>query len=105
MAQFFVYENPNRATKKMFPYLLDVQSNLLDGLRTTVVIPLCPKSLAGDAAITRLCPVFEIGRKSYVALTQQIAGVDRKALGQEVGDLSRYRPEIVAALDFIISGV
>ena len=78
MAQFIVYENPNRATKKTYPYLIDIQSNLLDELRTTVVIPLCPASLAGNAAISKLCPVFEIGNEKFVALTQQISGIDRR---------------------------
>ena len=105
MAQFTVYENPNRTSKKIYPYLLDIQPNLLDELRTTVVIPLCPIALADNAAITKLCPVFEIDNKRYIAFTQQIAGVDRKAIGKEVCDLSHYRTEIVAALDFIISGI
>lgn len=39
MAQFKVYENPNDATRQTYPYLMDIQSNLLDELRTTVVIP------------------------------------------------------------------
>ena len=74
MAQFTAYENPNKTTKKTFPYLLDIQSNLLDDLRTTVVIPLCATSLAGKAAITKLCPILEIEGKHFIGLTQQIAG-------------------------------
>ena len=105
MAQFTAYENPNKTTRKIYPYLLDIQSNLLDDLRTTVVIPLCTTSLAGEAAITKLCPILEINGKRFVALTQQIAGIDRKALGKEICNLSRYRSEIIAALDFIVSGV
>ena len=49
MAQFKVYENPNDATRQTYPYLLDIQSNLLDELRTTVVIPLSPARIAGTA--------------------------------------------------------
>lgn len=105
MSQFIAYENPNRTTKKTYPYLLDIQSNLLDELRTTIVIPLCPTTLVGNTAITKLCPIIEIDSKNYIALTQQIAGVDRKVLGKEVCNLSHYRSEIIAALDFIISGI
>lgn len=105
MAQFKAHENPNKATMKTYPYLLDIQSNLLDDLRTTVVIPLLPTSLAGKAAITKLCPILEIDGRSFIALTQQIAGIDRKYLGKEIYDLSQYRSEIIAALDFIISGI
>ena len=105
MAQFTVYANPNRSTRATYPYLLDIQSDLLDDLRTTVVIPLSPLRLAGKAAISRLCPVLDINGESYVALTQQLAGVDRKILGKAICDLGRYRSDIIAALDFIVSGI
>lgn len=105
MSQFIAYENPNKATKKTYPYLLDIQSNLLDDLRTAVVIPLCPANLAGKAAIAKLCPVLQIDEKEFVALTQQIAGIDRKLLGKKAFDLSQYRSEIIAAMDFIIFGI
>ena len=105
MPQFTVHENPSRSTRATYPYLLDIQSDLLDDLRTTVVIPLSPLRLAGKAAISRLCPVLDIEGESYVALTQQLAGVDRKILGKAVCDHARYRSDIIAALDFIISGI
>lgn len=54
MAQFIAYENKNRATKKIYPYLLDIQSNLLDELRTAVVIPLCVSKSLGASPITKL---------------------------------------------------
>ncbi len=44
MSQFFVYENPNRDTKKAYPLLLDIQSNLIEDLTPTVVIPLALKN-------------------------------------------------------------
>lgn len=105
MPQFIVYENTNSTKKKESPYLLDVQSDLLDELRTTVVIPLCPKSILGGAVISKLCPIFTIDSKDFVAMTQQIAGIDRKILGKEICDLSHYRSDVIAALDFIISGI
>ncbi len=105
MVQFTVYENPSRASRKTFPFLLDIQADLLSDLRTTVVIPLCPAAAISDDIITKLCPVVEIRSKRFIVLTQQIAGVDRKILGKAVADLSRYRPEIIAALDFVLSGI
>jgi len=78
---------------------------LLDELRTTIVIPLCPKSIVGTAVTSKQCPIFEIDNKDFVALTQQIAGIDQKVLGKEICDLSHYRSEITASLDFIISGI
>lgn len=104
MAHLKVYENTS-SSNKTYPYLLDIQSDLLSDLRTTVVVPLAPFSAIGKAALTKLNPVVAIKSKKFVVLTQQLAGIDRKVLGREVGDLLEVRSEIIAALDFLISGI
>jgi toxin CcdB len=105
MAQFYLYKNPNKATQKTFPYLLDIQSSLLEDLRTTVVIPLQPKRLADTHSISRLNPVIKIKSEHFVVMTQNLAGVDRNVLGEKVSDLGHLRPEIIAAIDFMLSGI
>lgn len=51
-----------------------------------------------------LTPVLVVGGKSYVMVTPQLAGVARKYLGAQVGELSAQRDAILAALDFLVSG-
>lgn len=104
MGQFKGYDNPSKASKRAYPYLLDIQSNLLEDL-STIVIPLCSMHFAEKAVITKLCPVLEVRSELFVALTQQVAGINKNTLGKEVCDLSHYRAEIITALDFIISGI
>ncbi len=105
MSQFSVYKNKNSRTKKTFPYLLDIQSDLLDQLRTTVVIPLGKYSTVKDQVITKLCPIVEIDGNKYAALTQQIAGIEKSLLGTNVTNISDYRSEFIDAIDLIISGI
>lgn len=105
MSQFSVYQNPNQKTKKTYPFLLDIQSSLLDDLVTTVVIPLALNSHVGTAAISKLNPIFDIDGVRYVALTQQLAGIERKNLGPKTHNLESYRSDIMAAIDFLISGI
>jgi len=105
MSQFCAYKNANPATRAQFPYLLDIQIDLLGELRTTVVIPLTPSKLAAPMSLTRLNPAIVIDGKSFTLMTQQIAGVDRTQLGAQAYKLSSYRSEIVAALDFVLSGI
>jgi toxin CcdB len=105
MSQFFAFKNPNPATRTHYPYLLDIQSNLLSGLRTTVVIPLTPSKLAAPMSLTRLNPTIVMDGRSFAVMTQEIAGVDRNQLGAQAYDLSSYRSEIIAALDFVLSGI
>ena len=105
MSQFTVYENKNPGTKKTFPYLLDIQSDLLYQIRTTIVIPLGKYSTVKDQVITKLCPVVEIDGAKYAALTQLLAGINRTLLGAEVTNISDYRTEFIDAIDLIISGI
>lgn len=105
MGQFCAYKNPNPATRAQYPFLLDIQSNLLSELRTTVVIPMTPSKLAAPMSLTRLNPSIVIDGKTFTVMTQQIAGVDRNKLGDQAYDLSSYRSEIIAALDFVLSGI
>ena len=105
MPQFSVYKNKNAATKARVPYLLDVQSNLLSELETRVVVPLCVATAMKGNALTVLTPRFEIEGKELVAMTPQLAGISRKGLGAEVGQLNDQREAIIRALDFLFTGV
>jgi len=105
MAQFDVYRNANPATRTRIPYLLDVQSDLLDPLATRVVVPLCkPEVLSGKPA-ERLNPAFEVEGRKVLMLTPELAGVAGKTLGERVGSLARERQAIIAALDLVFTGI
>lgn len=103
MGQFSVYRNRNSQTRERIPYLLDVQSDLLENMSTRVVVPLSTLISQSDV-LTRLTPILEIESKQYRMLTPQIAGIPINALGQEVAHLANSHDDIVAALDFLISG-
>jgi len=45
MAQYDVYENTNQETCQTFPYMLDIQADVLNDLPTRVVVPLVLSSL------------------------------------------------------------
>lgn len=105
MAQFFAYRNANSNTRKQYPYLLDIQNDLLSELRTTVVIPLVPAHIASPMRLTRLNPSFTLEGEAWIAMTQDMAGIDRHQLGAEAHNLSMYRLEIIAAVDFLLSGI
>jgi toxin CcdB len=52
-----------------------------------------------------LTPVVEIAGRSYIVLTPQLAGIAKSELGPPVADLAARRDEIIAALDFLITGI
>lgn len=104
MAQFDVYLNPNAETRKVIPYLLDVQSDLLDTLATRVVAPLVLADEMGLAA-KHLNPQFKIKGVEVVMSTAELAGVSNHSLGDKVASLKSKRDEIIAALDLLFTGI
>lgn len=102
MAQFDVYRNARGSHP---PYLLAVQSDLLQGLGTVVVVPLIPAAMLGDLPIRGLYPVFTIDGEKLVMLSAQIAGVSPVVLGERVASLAAHHHEIIGALDILITGV
>ena len=105
MPQFAVHRNPNRTTRTAIPLLLDVQSDLLETLNTRVVIPLYIPAAVEGGIIGTLTPRIEVDDAPYVAVTPELAGVSRKSLGVQVGDLSHRRYDIIAALDLLLTGI
>lgn len=103
--QYDVYKNRNAASKKRFPFLLDVQAGLMEELDTRVVVPLASKELFAGKILTRLMPLLEIVGMELVAVTPQMAGIAKRELGECVGNLGLARQEIIAALDLLFTGV
>jgi len=104
MAQFDVYENPDTAGKDEIPYLLDVQSDLLDALATRVVVPLVAKRAAGQPA-ARLNPQFRIRNMTVVMSSPELAGIPKNRLSKKITSLAVKRDEIIGALDIVFTGI
>lgn len=109
MKQFNLYANDDKDTNQAYPYFVDVQNNLLGDLKSRVVIPLISlqksKKPRANLYPQNLCPVIEIGPKQYVLMTHQMTSVSIKMLTSEEGSLLKYRDEIVAAIDFLVTGI
>jgi len=104
VAQFSVYRNKNARTKATFPYLVDVQSDLLEPLNTRVVIPMTKAAALTRKPVSHLTPEVSFNGDRYVLMTPQLAGVGRAELGSHAGTLVDERQVIMAAIDFLITG-
>ena len=105
MAQFDVFRNPSAATRKHFPYLVDIQSTYLEELATRIVIPLGKASLFKKATMKRLTPEVTFQDELFVLLTPQISAMPRKQLKDPIGSLSHMRDDLFDAMDFAIFGI
>jgi toxin CcdB len=105
MSQFTLYKNNDKSTATAYPFFVDVQSELLDTLNTRLVIPLTPLELLEKKVPSHLCPTIHLDEGYFVILTHQMASVPTKFLQDPINDLSTFRDEIIAAVDFLITGI
>ena len=84
-------------------YLLDVQTDLLDGLNTRVVVPVLPAGRAPKPA-QLLNPVVTIDGEDHVLVTQFLAAVPLSLLKRPAGTLSSRADEITRSLDMVFQG-
>lgn len=101
--QFTVYNN--KGNSRAYPYLLDVQSNIIGDLNSRMVIPLFPLAAFRGQPAQRLNPVIIIEGNKYVVMTHEMAGVRIGQLGAEIADVQAHRQQIKDAIDFLIDGI
>lgn len=105
MRQFDVYTNPSKTTRKAYPFIVDIQSDIISDLATRIVVPLGRKSDFKGEQLKRLTPIIEYEGEELLLLVPQVASIPTKVLKNPIGSLSHLRDDIVAALDFVITGI
>ena len=91
--------------RDQYPFVVDIQSNLLSSLATRMVVPLAVTSLAAIALPQRLCPVFTMRRKSLMLVPFEAAPLDKRLLKTEIASIRDRASDIIAAMDAVMSGI
>lgn len=84
-------------------FALDCQADIHRQLKTRFVVPM-RLSTGGYPAKRRLNPKFKLGENELVMITEFASTVFLAELGERVGSLDQHHPEIIDALDLLISG-
>ena len=104
MGQFDVYPNPADSADGELPFVLDVQSALLEQLSVRVVIPLVRADVV-DPPLPGLNPGFHVEDRDVVMATTLIGGLPARSLRDPLTNLGDHRLEIVGAIDMLITGI
>lgn len=105
MARHDVYLNESAPSRKRFPYFLVVQSNLLEGLATTVIVPLGKPGVVEGKLAQTLTPRLDVDGESLVMYTPELAAVPATVLRKRIGNVDDQRDAILRALDFLFRGI
>ena len=105
MRQFDVYTNPSKTTRSAYPYIVDIQSSVVSEIATRIVVPLGRKDHFNNEELKGLTSTIEYDGEKLLLLVPQIASMPSRSLKNPIGSLSHLRDEIIAALDFAITGI
>ena len=103
--QFDVYPNPSPRMRDVYPYVVDVQSDLLKALATRMVVPLAITTLPPGSVPRRLCPMLAVGAQSLMLVPFEAAPLDKRHLKSKRSSLRDRADDIVAAMNAVISRV
>lgn len=99
MRQYDVFQNPSPRTRKLIPYLVVLQSDLVSETDAVIVAPL------SRSEGSRLYPQFAVADGYYTLLTPDLASIPRVALTERVTNLAKDWNRITAAVDILFTGI
>ncbi|MFZ4626446.1 MAG: CcdB family protein [Rhodoferax sp.] len=91
--------------RDVYPFVVDVQSDLLSALATRMVVPLAITTLAAKDLPRQLCPVITVNDKSFMLVPFEAAPLDKRLLRAKITSVRDRSQEIIAAMDSVSSGV
>jgi toxin CcdB len=103
--QFDIYENPSPRMRDVYPFVVDVQSNLLSALATRMVVPLAITSLSAKDLPQRMCPIITINNRPLMLVPFEAAPLDKRLLRIEIASVLERSYEIIEAMDSVLSGI
>lgn len=103
--QFDVYANPSPRMRDQYPFVVDIQSDLLSALPTRLVIPLAVTEVVSEQVPRQLCPMFAVNGLTLMLLPFEAAPLDKRHLKKKVVSLAARQHDVVAAIDAVMSGV
>ena len=102
--QYDVFANPSLSATAGIPYVVVVQSDLLDALATRLTMPLAVLDVATKVP-TVLCPVIMVKGQRLHALAHYAAPLPATALRRPLENVASQASALVSALDAVLSGV
>jgi toxin CcdB len=104
MAQYDVFNNPSSSAADGIPYVVVIQSDLLEALATRLVVPLALLDVAIKVP-TALCPVILVSGERLHALAHYAAPLPAKVLRRPVDNVAAQASALVSAMDVVLSGI
>ena len=104
MNQFDVFRNPITASKTVYPFVINLQSNVSCGLKSRIVAPLT--RLPVPAGMSRnLVPEVSFDGEAHTVVMGRTTTMRSSILSDPIGSGESARSQLLAAIDFLFFGI
>lgn len=101
MARFDIYALPGTSV----PLVVEVQTDLLSTLATTIVVPLIRADTAAEQPLPPLKPTMTILGQTYILVTTDLTVLPREDLGPKIAIIpDQHHQDVTQALDVLFHG-
>jgi toxin CcdB len=105
MPQWDVHVNPSPRARELLPFVVVLQSDLLDSLPTRLVVPLSRSQIGVRGLPARLAPEFDVKGEALVVKPHEAGTLFARDLRRPVASLRAQAHRIIDAIDAVIGDV
>jgi toxin CcdB len=104
MAQFDVFVNPLANSRRAYPFVAAMQSDIASSSSDQIVAPLAPTASMPRAA-GRLTPIVAVNGVDHVVVVPRLTPLRSRDLAARVSSIAPARRDLLAAIDYLFFGV
>jgi toxin CcdB len=104
MAQFDVFANPIQNARRGYPFVVAMQSDFTINGAEQLVAPIAASDY-GQPPSRRVMPVVALLGNDHVVIVPRLTVMRSRDLIEKVGSIATSRPELLAAIDYLFSGL
>jgi len=104
MAQFEVFVNPLANSRRAYPFVAAMQSDIVPSSRDQIVAPLAPMASLPQGA-GRLTPVVAVNGVDHIVVIPRLTPTRSSDLAASISSIASARGELLAAIDYLFFGV
>jgi hypothetical protein len=101
--QFEGFINPIHAARRVYPYVLVLQSDWAADFQERIVAPIVLRDQM-QATSLKVTPIVVIDGSEHLVLVPALAGVRTRDLRDPIGSFASERSSLLAAIDYLFFG-
>jgi toxin CcdB len=102
LRQFDVFRNPSSRSRAGIPFVIALQSHLLNSMPTVIIAPLLVDDSRSAYSYTSARILFDGQR--YILSAAEMVAIDATTLGRSIGNLVDHEDAIRRAMERVFTG-